>query len=108
MIRTIYFKCVLVFMVRTSKDFLNSINPESVYYRGKKINNVVYHDILGIGARHAAKLFDYSDRLYVTESGEKISKYFKIPKNSQDLIMRRELIYNTTNYCNGIMFIYVG
>jgi aromatic ring hydroxylase len=89
-------------MVRTTSDFLNSINPENVYYRGKKIDNVVSHNILGIGARHAAKLFNYSDRLYIGKSGEKISKYFKIPENSNDLIMRRELIYNITNYCNGI------
>ncbi|WP_287949965.1 4-hydroxyphenylacetate 3-hydroxylase N-terminal domain-containing protein [Acidiplasma sp.] len=89
-------------MVRTSSEFLKSLHPGNVYYRGKKIDNVVSHDVLGIGAKHAAKLFDYPDRLFTGNSGEKISKYFKVPENTEDLISRRELIYNTTNYCNGI------
>ena len=43
-----------------------------------------------------------ADRVYDHEKLGKISKFFKIPTNSQDLLERHKLIYDLTLYCNGI------
>ncbi len=88
--------------MRTKEDFLKSLKDgRKVYYRGKLVDDITQHPILKIAALHASKLYEYPDRFY-EERGEKVSKYFKIPINSQDLLDRHALIYDTTLYCNGI------
>lgn len=47
---------------------------------------------------HASKLFEYRERVGEDNS----SKFFRVPRDSQDLMERHRLIYGLTMYCNGI------
>jgi aromatic ring hydroxylase len=78
------------------------IDGRKVYYRGKLVENVVEHPVLKIAVNHVAKIFDYPDRIYEDSKYGRISKFFKIPRNTSDLIERHELIYNSTMYHNGV------
>lgn len=89
--------------MRSKEDYLKSLNDgRRVMYRGKYISNIVEHPVLKISALHASKLFEYPDRSYDDQQYGKISKYFKVPKTSQDLLDRHKLVYDTTIFCNGI------
>src|SRR5579875_1841761 len=89
--------------MRTSTEFIRSLEDgRTIYYRGKRIENINEHQILRIAALHVAKLFDYPNRIYEDEKFGQISKFFKIPKSKEDLLDRHELIYKTTMFCNGI------
>jgi aromatic ring hydroxylase len=89
--------------MKSKEEFLNSlIDGRKVYYRGKLVENVVEHPVLKIAVHHAAKIFDYPDRIYEDGKYGKISKFFKIPRSTLDLLERHEFIYNFTNYCNGV------
>ncbi|AHC51405.1 4-hydroxybutyryl-CoA dehydratase [Sulfolobus acidocaldarius SUSAZ] len=89
--------------MRTKGDFLNSLRDKrKVFYRGKPVEDITTHPILSISALHASKLFEYADRMYEDPSLGKVSKFFKKPTSTQDLLERHKLIYDTTIYCNGI------
>jgi aromatic ring hydroxylase len=89
--------------MKSKEEFLNSlVDGRKVYYRGKLVENVVEHPVLKIAVYHAAKIFDYPDRIYEDSKYGRISKFFKIPRNTSDLLERHELIYNSTMYCNGV------
>ncbi|MEM4769195.1 MAG: 4-hydroxyphenylacetate 3-hydroxylase family protein [Saccharolobus sp.] len=89
--------------MRTKENFLKSLKDgRRLYYRGKIVEDITEHPILKLAALHAAKLYEYTDRVYDDEKLGKISKFFKIPTNSQDLLERHKLIYDLTLYCNGI------
>ncbi|AAY80455.1 4-hydroxyphenylacetate 3-hydroxylase N-terminal domain-containing protein [Sulfolobus acidocaldarius] len=89
--------------MRTKGDFLKSLRDgRKVFYRGKPVEDITAHPILSIAAIHASKLFEYSDRMYEDPSLGKVSKFFKKPTSTQDLLERHKLIYDTTMYCNGI------
>jgi aromatic ring hydroxylase len=89
--------------MKSKEEFLNSlVDGRKIYYRGKLVENVVEHPVLKIAVHHAAKIFDYPDRIYEDGKYGRISKFFKIPRNTLDLLERHEFIYNFTNYCNGV------
>jgi len=94
-------------VVRKKEDYLENLKEydkeKEVYYRGKRIRSFLENPVLKISALHTAKLFEIPDRGYFDENlNEEISKYFRIPKNSQDLLSRHRLIYDHTKYCNGV------
>lgn len=89
--------------MRSKEDYLKALKDgRKVYYRGKLVEDITSHPILRIAALHAAKLYEYQDRLYEDPKLGKISKFFKIPTSPQDLLDRHKLIYDLTLYCNGI------
>ncbi|WP_338603283.1 4-hydroxyphenylacetate 3-hydroxylase family protein [Sulfolobus tengchongensis] len=89
--------------MRSKDDFLKSLRDgRKIYYRGKLIEDITSHPILKIAALHASKLYEYSDRIYEDSKLGKVSKFFKVPSSSQDLLDRHKLIYDLTLYCNGI------
>ncbi len=85
--------------MRSKGEFLDSLKDgRKVYYRGKVVDDITSHNVLKITALHAAKLYEYPYRV----SEDKVSKFFKVPKSSQELLERHKLIYDMTLYCNGI------
>jgi len=89
--------------MRNKFEFLKSLEDgREVYYRGKSVENINEHPVLKVSALHAAKLFEYPDRTYRDEKYGEVSKFFKIPRTSEDLILRHKLVYETTMFCNGI------
>ena len=85
--------------LRTAAEFLAGLrDAREVYYRGAHVPSVVDHPELGVAARHAAIDFemaenpDYRELAVCREGGDEYSAYFRVPRNSQDLLLRSKLI----------------
>jgi aromatic ring hydroxylase len=89
--------------MRSKEQYLKSlVDGREVIYRGKVIEDITNHPVLKLSALHAAKLFEYEPRVYNDPKLGKISKYYKVPTNSNDLLDRHRLIYDNTIFCNGL------
>lgn len=89
--------------MRTKGEFLSSLNDgREVYYRGKRVDNIANHPVLKIAANHAGKLFAIEGRVVKDNDIGEVSRYFSVPRSSQDLYSRHRLIYETTMACNGV------
>ncbi len=89
--------------MRTSEEFLSALSDDrEVYYRGKKVEDVVKHQVLSVAARHASRLFEIQNRIVTEPELGEISRYYATPRSSTDLVLRHRLIYDTTMYCNGV------
>ncbi|AFA40686.1 Aromatic ring hydroxylase [Pyrobaculum oguniense TE7] len=92
-------------MVRTKDIFLKDISNRKaeIYFRGKKLSSPLEDDDLRYAVYHTARLFEYPKRTYFNEEfKQEISKYYKIPRNSTDLLERHQLIYDNTLYGYGL------
>ncbi|MEM4970761.1 MAG: 4-hydroxyphenylacetate 3-hydroxylase N-terminal domain-containing protein [Sulfolobales archaeon] len=90
-------------MVRRPSEYIGSLNDgRRVFYRGSIVSSIADHPILGIAVRHLAKLYEMPDRTYEDKELGVISKYYKIPRGSEDLVDRHRMIYRHTYACNGI------
>jgi 4-hydroxybutyryl-CoA dehydratase / vinylacetyl-CoA-Delta-isomerase len=85
--------------LRTAAEFLAGLRDQrEVYYRGERVTSVVDHDELGVAARHAAIDFAlsenprYRDLAVHHEDGAEYSAYFRVPRDSRDLLSRMKLI----------------
>jgi 4-hydroxybutyryl-CoA dehydratase / vinylacetyl-CoA-Delta-isomerase len=85
--------------VRSSEQFLEGLRDGRViYYQGKRVECVTEHPELGVAARHAAIDFQLADDpmhrdLAVVEEGQELySAYYRIPRDSNDLLSRAKLI----------------
>jgi len=90
-------------MTRKVSDYISSLKDGRViYYRGERVLSIADHPVLNIAVRHLSKLYEMSDRIYQDKELGTMSKYFKIPRGSEDLLERHRMIYNHTHACNGI------
>jgi|TARA_B100001964_G_scaffold121277_3_gene134651 4-hydroxybutyryl-CoA dehydratase/vinylacetyl-CoA-Delta-isomerase len=87
--------------LRTSEQFLESLRDGRVVYMlGERAEDVTSHPVLGVAARHSAVEFDLAhdpELVELTQSalettGETVSRYYQLPRTSEDLLKRRELI----------------
>ena len=85
--------------LRTAAEFLAGLrDTREVYYRGERVPNVVDHPELGVAARHASIDFEmaenpkFRDLAVHREGSEEYSAYYRVPRNSQDLLSRSKLI----------------
>jgi 4-hydroxybutyryl-CoA dehydratase / vinylacetyl-CoA-Delta-isomerase len=85
--------------LRTAAEFFAGLRDQrEVYYRGERVTSVVDHDELGVAARHAAIDFElsenpkYRDLAVHREDGAEYSAYFRLPRDSRDLLARLKLI----------------
>ena len=85
--------------MRTADQYLESLRDErTVYYRGERVPDVTRHPVIGVAARHAAidyELADDSrhrDLAIVSDRDGEYSRYYQIPKTSDDLLKRSALI----------------
>ena len=94
--------------MRTSNEYLDSLRDgRSVYYRGKRVDDVTRHEILRIPVKHASMLYEFKQKfpeLAVHHNPEMgpVSAFYKIPRGFDDLLKRHELIKESTRYCNGV------
>ncbi len=86
---------------RTEDDFLRSLQDgRRVYYMGRRVEDVVNHPVLGKFAQGIAVDFRmaedprYEDLALAIDpaTGEKHSRYFLVPRTSEDLVLRSKLI----------------
>ena len=91
--------------LRTPEQYKASLRDDRVvYFRGQRVADVTRHPVLGIAVDHAALDFAMAEdpqhrgvALYTdSSSGGTYSRYFKIPQDSQDLLLRSRLIEETT------------
>ena len=91
--------------LRTPEQYRKSLlDGRSVYFGGKRVSDVTKHPALGTAVDHASIDFAMAedpqrrDLATYTDpaTGEVFSRYFKIPENSQDLLLRSQLIEETT------------
>src|SRR5579864_8918380 len=89
--------------LRTAAEFLAGLrDTREVYYRGGRVANVVDHPELGVAARHASIDFElaenpkFRDLAVHGEGSEEYSAYYRMPRNSQDLLSRSKLIETGT------------
>jgi 4-hydroxybutyryl-CoA dehydratase/vinylacetyl-CoA-Delta-isomerase len=91
--------------LRTPEQYKASLKDgREVYYRGELVTDVTTHPIIGIAVEHACIDYQmaedprYRDLAIVTDphSGEPYSRYFHIPRSSEDLLQRSRLIAAST------------
>ena len=85
--------------LRSPEQFLNGLRDDrEVYYRGQRVKSIPEHPELGVAARHAAIDFKmaedskYHDLAVAREGNETYSAYYRIPRDSKDLLSRSKLI----------------
>jgi len=85
--------------LRTPEQFLNGLRDHrEVYYRGQRVQSVTEHPELGVAARHAAIDFKmaedpkYRDLALAREGNDVYSAYYRVPRDSNDLLSRSRLI----------------
>ncbi|MEM1596874.1 MAG: 4-hydroxyphenylacetate 3-hydroxylase N-terminal domain-containing protein [Pyrobaculum sp.] len=92
-------------MVKTKEKYLEDLSRRKceIYFRGRKLSNILEDEDLKYAAQHTARLYEYPNRTYLDDFLKiEISKYYKIPKNSQDLFERHKLIYDNTLFGYGL------
>lgn len=91
--------------LRTAEQYKASLKDgREVYYRGEKVEDVTTHPIIGIAVEHAcidyhmAEDPKYRDLAVVTDpqTGEQYSRYYHLPRNTEDLLKRSQLIAAST------------
>src|SRR5512139_2182606 len=85
--------------LRTPKQFVESLKDgRALFYRGDRVEDPSTHPVIARGVHHA--MLDYEmaedprhrDLAVVREGGEEFSRYFQIPRSSEDLLQRSRLI----------------
>ncbi|MBS3808600.1 MAG: hypothetical protein KGY38_00400 [Desulfobacterales bacterium] len=103
-------------MIRTVEQYLESLNDgREIWCLGEKVKDVRTHPILGNIIRTAALDYvfpnhpDYRD-LFVTqdEDGEDINFLLTAPKNSQELLRRRECFVSAMRSGGGVLLHCMG
>jgi aromatic ring hydroxylase len=97
--------------LRTPQQYIESVRDDrSVYYRGEKVADVTTHPVIKKAVHHAALDFEmaemaqYQDLAVVKEGADEYSRYFKIPKSTDDLLKRSELIEAATALGKTVFF----
>jgi 4-hydroxybutyryl-CoA dehydratase/vinylacetyl-CoA-Delta-isomerase len=89
--------------MRTPEQFLASLNDgRELFYRGTRVPVVADHPVLGICARHAAKLFRVTRACRDPALPKEISRYYLLSRSPSDLLARHRLVYDSTTACNGV------
>jgi len=90
--------------LRSPEEFLHSLRDDRrVIYRGQAVEDVTAHPHLGRGAAHVAVDFRLAhersaEPLFVDrdDPDRPASRYFTIPRNTSDLVRRRDVIEQVT------------
>ena len=98
-----------MFMVISADKYRKSLNDgRVVYYRGKLVENVAEHIALKVPVEHASSIYklqsDSNYKRITCYSDDKlgnISSFYRIPKNTDELMQRHDLIYETTRVGRG-------
>ena len=87
----------------TAEEYKKSLRDgRTVYYRGKRVDDVTTHPVIGRAVEHAAidyrMAHDASDRPLAVVDGPNgpCSRYYAIPRTPEDLLQRSALIERST------------
>lgn len=89
--------------LRTPAEYIASLRDgREVWYRGQRVADVVDHPTIGKAVRHAAIDYEmaesdrYRELATYEEDGGRHSRYYKVPRNADDLRQRSRLIEAAT------------
>src|SRR5436190_1354088 len=89
--------------LRTPQDYIDSLRDgRTVYYRGAKVEDVTTHPVIQKAVHHAALDYEMAedpatrDLAVVEEGADRYSRYYKIPRSTDDLLKRSQLIEAAT------------
>src|SRR5438874_2902079 len=91
--------------LRTVEQYKSSLRDgRVVYFRGKRVEDVTAHPVIGVAVNHAAIDYEIAHQpehrsLAVYDdpaTGQKYSRYFKMPAQTEDLLQRSALIETST------------
>ncbi|PYR47251.1 MAG: gamma-aminobutyrate dehydratase [Acidobacteria bacterium] len=90
--------------LRSAEQYVASLKDgRRVFFRGKRVADVTTHPVIGVAVKHAAtdyRMADdpaYRDLAVVTEGeGAPYSRYYQIPRTTDDLLRRSSLIEQAT------------
>ena len=83
--------------LRTPQAYQASLQDERViYYKGERVKDVTTHPVLRVAVQHASIDYQmaedprYRDLAVVhdLQTGEEISRYYHLPRSSDDLLQR--------------------
>jgi aromatic ring hydroxylase len=89
--------------VRTPAAYRESLRDSRVvYYRGRRVEDVTAHPVIGTAVEHACIDFAFAEEAanrelaVYEEEGRAYSRFYKIPRDADDLLRRSALIDATT------------
>ncbi len=89
--------------LRTPSQYIQSLRDDrTVYFRGQRVPDVTQHPAIRVGIDHAAIDYALAEQpehrplAVVEDEGQPCSRYFKLPRSSQDLLDRSALIELST------------
>ena len=100
--------------MRSKVEYLNSLrDSREVYFEGKRVDDVTNHHYLKKVAEHLSTEFEIGEdpayRDLVTfesaDSKERYGRYFKIPRNTEDLLARNQLIDLGTRIADTVVLL---
>ncbi|MDE0685512.1 MAG: 4-hydroxybutyryl-CoA dehydratase, partial [Candidatus Poribacteria bacterium] len=100
--------------LRTAEEYLEGLRDgRTIYFRGERVPDLMEHPELRVGAEHTALDYhlaeDEAHRDLFTamcpETGERVSRYFLPPANTEDLLKRREMIETSTRVGSGVVLL---
>jgi 4-hydroxybutyryl-CoA dehydratase/vinylacetyl-CoA-Delta-isomerase len=90
------------------EEYCNSLRDgREVYYRGKKVDDVTKHPILGLEVNLIKYYFDPNYYYDDSEFNKKILKFYKTPHSSSDLLERSTITYEITKEA-GVLLPHIG
>ena len=96
--------------LRTPEAYLAGLRDgREVYFRGERVADVTAHPELSIGARHCATDYalpagpQHRELAVVEEDGTSYNRFYKTPRDADDLLRRRELIAAGTYEGHGVV-----
>jgi 4-hydroxybutyryl-CoA dehydratase/vinylacetyl-CoA-Delta-isomerase len=97
--------------LRTAEQYRESLKDgRTVYFRGKRVDDVTKHPVIGIAVEHASIDYEMADdpahrQLAVVAEGPgaPYSRYYKIPTSADDLLKRSALIEQATALGNTLV-----
>ena len=85
--------------LRTAEQYIESLRDNrTVYFRGRRVDDVTTHPVIGVAVSHAAIDYRLTDdprhrALCVVNDGDgEYSRYYQIPRTPEDLLQRSALI----------------
>lgn len=89
--------------LRSPQEYIESLRDgRTVYYRGRQVEDVTAHPVIGKAVKHAAIDFEMAedsrtrDLAVVSGDDGEYSRYFKLPTKVEDLQLRSRLIEEAT------------
>lgn len=89
--------------LKTAEQYKSSLRDgRVVFFRGEKVVDVTAHPVIGIAVEHAALDYrmaedpSYRELAVVRDGNNEYSRYYRIPRNGEDLRKRSDLIAAAT------------